>query len=548
MDYRTSHTVNIRMQILKSSFQKPDAYLSFGIVLVTLVVFSSLVYCDFVNFDDYALVTQNPTVLKGVTLEGIRWAFTTGYVANWIPLSWISHMVDVQLFGLNPAGHHAVSVLLHAANSALFFLFFKRVTGARWQSVAVALLFALHPLHVESVAWVAERKDVLSTLFWVLTMLTYLFYTEKPGIVRYGMTLVIFALGLLSKPMLVTLPLVLLLLDWWPFGRLARAETSGMSRVSIKRLVIEKIPFFALSLCSSVITYLVQDSAGTVFQGYTLLARLERVSISYMTYLYKTFWPLKLAVIYPFSKVAPTALEVIASLLALLLITAAVLLWRNRFPYLITGWLWYLITLLPVIGVVQIGQHSVADRYTYIPLVGVFVMCAWGLPELLGSSKSRRMVLASVSFATLFVLTFLTVMQLQHWKNSTTLFTHTVAVTENNWVALNNLGLVHLDEGRTDKAIEYFEASVAAKPSYSVAYLNLGYAYRAREDRMRSMDAFKKALLFEPGNPKAHLGLGLLYLELGERDQAVLQYQELKVIGAPFAEVLLIEIKSGTYK
>lgn len=529
------------------SLLKYDLYLLFGITIVVLLVFSPLLWCDFVNFDDYALVTQNPNVLKGVTLDGIRWAFTSGYVANWIPLSWLSHMLDVQLFGLNPGGHHAVSVLFHAVNSSLLFLFFKRVTGLRWQSAAVALLFALHPLHVESVAWVAERKDVLSMFFWVLTMIAYIWYVEKPCIVRYTVTLILFALGLLSKPMLVTLPLVLLLLDWWPLRRIDGAETIGsLNRTVLQRLVIEKIPFVVLSLGSSIITYLVQDSAGTVFQGYTLLARLERVSIYYCTYLYKTVWPVKLAVLYPFSKTAPPIFSVVCSLLVLLLITVAVMFFRKKNPALIFGWLWYLVTLLPVIGIIQIGQHSVADRYTYIPLIGMFVMMAWGVPELLTGTRLRTLVSEIVSAVVVILLISLTSMQIRHWKNSTTLFTHAIAVTEGNWVALNNLGLVYLDEGKTDKAIEYFEASVAAKPSYSVAYLNLGYAYRSREERLKSLEAFKKVIVFEPGNTKAHLGLGLLYHELGDREKAMSEYQMLLSLGAPFANALLNEMNSAS--
>jgi Tfp pilus assembly protein PilF len=514
-----------------------------AIVIITLAVFTPLLWSDFINFDDPALITQNPYVQQGLTVEGIRWALTTGYVANWIPLSWISHMLDVQLFGMHPAWHHFVNILLHVANTALLFLFLKRTTAATWQSAAVAMLFAVHPLHVESVAWVAERKDVLSTFFWMLTMYVYSIYVVNQGIARYISVVVVFALGLLAKPMLVTLPFVLLLLDWWPLERLAYQTKAA--RTTPLLLSVEKIPFFMLSVCSSFITYMVQDAAGTVSQGYTVLARIARACVSYMTYLYMMVWPVDLAVIYPFSKYPPTNAIIKLSLLALVLITITVICFRKRFPFLMVGWGWYIVTLLPVIGLIQIGQHSVADRYTYIPLVGIFVILVWGGSQLAEKLHVTGNVLTAFSAVIVMAMIVLTSRQLSYWKNSSTLFEHTVAVTKDNWVAQNNLGLVYQSEGDLDRAILHFKLSIASKPSYSLAYLNLGIVYRLRRELVLALDAFKWAVMFEPGNQEAHLCLALVYLEQGKSGLAMEEYMKLQAVESSYAPRLLKEINAS---
>lgn len=535
--------VNIFMPKVKTSIKNLEKWLLPVILLTTMSVFFPLLWCDFINFDDPPLITQNPYVQSGLTLDGIHWAFTTGYVANWIPLSWISHMLDVQLFGMNPAGHHLVNVLFHVAATAFLFLFLKKTTSAPWQSAAVALLFALHPLHVESVAWVAERKDVLSAFFWMLTMYAYCIYAEKPGIVRYVAVVVVFALGLLAKPMLVTLPIILLLLDWWPLGRLSSQVVAP--RAMLFRLTVEKIPFLLLSVCSSVITFMVQDAAGTVSQGYTALARAGRVCVSYMTYLYMIVWPVDLAVIYPFSRYPPTKFIVMASILALLLITILALLLRKRCPFLITGWGWYLVSLLPVIGLIQIGQHSVADRYTYIPLIGVFVIVAWGVPLLVEKMHVSRSVLTIFAVVGVMLMIVLTSIQLTYWKNSFTLFDHAVKVTTDNWVAHNNLGLVYQADGNLDQAISQFKKSIKAKPSYALAYLNLGVVHRLRNESTQALEAFKWAVMFEPGNQEARLGLALVYLDLGKWELAMPEYEKLQAVDSSYAPELLKEINAS---
>lgn len=527
------------MSRLPNSTNGFAAYLLPAIALLTLAVFAQVLWHDFIDFDDPAFVTLNAAIKDGVTVEGIRWAFTSGYMANWMPLSWMTHMLDVQLFGMNPAGHHGVNVLLHTASSCLLFLVLRRTTGAPWQSAAVVFLFALHPLRVESVAWVAERKDVLSAFCGMLTLYGYVLYAEKPGPGRYLCTLTLFALGLMAKPMLVTLPVVLLLMDWWPLKRIPDQQRS------IVFLVIEKIPFFMLSACSSAITYLIHRSSGEVFQGYTFWSKSFRAVVSYGVYLYKMVWPTDLAIIYPFSLYPPSTLKIVTSACFLLLITGGAIWLRRRCPYLIFGWLWFVVTLLPVIGLVHIGQHSVADRYTYIPLVGVFIMIAWGVPQIIDTLRlpvSTNGVLAVTVLAAMIVVTSL---QLRHWKNTYTVFTHAIAVTEGNWVAHNNLGLYVLSKGKLDEAISHFKQSIAAKPSYIIAHVNLGVALYRTGDVPGALNSLNTALMLDSHNESAHLGLGLLYAEQGDTDRALAEYRTLKAAGSPLAGTLLESIRAN---
>jgi len=505
------------------------------IFLLTLAVFCPVLGHDFINYDDPAFIYANPYIQSGITWDAFRWAFTAGHEANWIPLSWLTHMLDVQLFGLNPAGHHAVNVLLHAGSSGLLFLFLKRASGSPWQSFAAALLFALHPLRVESVAWAAERKDVLSTFCWMVTLNAYARYAAQPSRGSYLLTLGCYFLGLLAKPMLVTLPLVLLVLDWWPLTRAGQLAVGQRQRQQMLRLIIEKIPFALLAAASSAITYLVQKQSGEVTQGYTLLSRLGKAGIAYLAYLGKMAWPVDLAPLYPFSKHHPSTLAIGGAALALVLLTLAAWRWRRQSPWLLAGWLWYLLTLLPVIGIIQVGHHAIADRYTYIPLTGVFVALVWSVPLLLPALPWRRSILGGGFAILLAVLIGLTGRQLRYWKNSETLFSHTIAVTQGNWVAHNNLGLEYYYTGRIDDAIAQYRLSLQGKPSYTVAYMNLGLAYRAQKDFSQSEEAFRWVLAFEPQNDTAWYNLALLYLEFGKREQALQMYAALQQVESPFA-------------
>jgi tetratricopeptide (TPR) repeat protein len=522
---------------IKKTAKIQDACLILAVALLTLAVYGQVLWHDFVNYDDPPFVLANPYIRSGVTLDAIRWAFTSSYESNWAPLTWISHMLDVQLFGMNPAGHHLVNVLFHVANAVLLFLFLKRATGATWQSTAVAALFALHPLHVESVAWVAERKDMLSAFFWMLSLLAYVRYAQSPGVSRYLTALGVFSLGLMAKPMLVTLPLTLLLLDYWPLGRLSPTTTG---HPGLPRLIGEKVPFLVLSICASAITYLSQQS--DIYQDYTFQARAARSLIAYVAYLSKTFWPSRLAVIYPWSMYPPSGEKIALSAIVLALITGAVFLARGRHGYLLTGWMWYLTTLLPVIGLVHIGLHSMADRYTYIPLIGVFMMIAWGIPRLLNGWRLRGTVLGILSAVVLVSLITLTSLQLRHWQNSITLFSHAVDVTENNWIAHNNLGQALNDEGRTDEAINHFTEAIKAKPSCLTAYLNLGFAFNRLGDFTAALDAFGRALQLDAKALDAHVGLGFVHLNMGRPDLALAEYRVLQGADPALASKLMERI------
>ena len=486
-------------------------------------------------------VTLNKNILDGLTLEGVRWAFTTSYEASWIPLTWISYMLDIQLFGLNPGCFHMVNVLLHTASTLLLFLFLSLTTGERWKSGMVAFLFALHPLHVESVAWVSERKDVLSAFFWMLTLCAYAHYTRSPGFMSYTACLAGFTLGLLAKPMMVTFPLVLLVLDLWPLRRFDRdGEGADVSRLI--RLLVEKLPFAALAVAVSIVTYVTSSAGGVVSGNYTVLARAGKVVVNYVTYLWKMVWPSGLTVFYQTSLVPPSFMKIMGSVIFLVSVTIAVCLVKGSRRYLLAGWLWYLITLLPVIGLVQVGSHSIADRYTYIPLVGIFVMTVWGVPDVLGDWKQKKPALWVGSCVLMVILIAMTSYQLGHWKNSITLFSHAVAVTERNPVARNNLGYALLEAGRIEEAIMHFRHAIEERPADTFALMNLGDAYRREGDFGKALDAYKRVLFYDPRNENAHYSMGRVFLDIGQVDLAHEKVRFLSDIGSQLAPELMREI------
>jgi hypothetical protein len=428
-----------------------------ALALSTLVVYWQVRNYDFVNFDDPHYVHKNPIVQSGITLDSIKWAFTTGHAANWHPLTWLSHMLDCQLFGTNPGWHHLTNLLLHIANTLLLFAVLKRMTGALWRSAFVAALFALHPLNVESVAWVAERKNVLSGFFWMLTVAAYIRYAERPGIGSYLLVVLVFSLALMAKPIVVTLPFVLLLLDYWPFGRFQwgsqrQGESLPQSELvkvnyqtsPTSRLVGEKVPLFILVAVLSMITFFVQRSGGTVESTATLTlkARSANAVVSYAGYIGKIFWPRRLAVFYPHPRYSLPVWQAVAAGLLLLGITVCVIWLARRRCWLPVGWLWYLGTLVPVIGLVQVGAQAMADRYAYVPAVGLFIIIAWSLPELVKKWRYRKIGLRISAGIVLTFLLLCTRMQVRHWQNSVTLFEHALAVTENNYA-------IHCNYGRT---------------------------------------------------------------------------------------------------
>ncbi len=530
-----------------------------GLVLITLAVYWPAVNCDFVDYDDLGYVTENPHVQQGLTGAEVKWAFTSGDESNWHPLTWLSHALDCQLYGLKPAGHHRTNLLFHAANVVLLFWVLWRMTGAMWRSAFVAALFAWHPAHVESVAWVSERKDVLSAFFWFLTMLAYVGYVDglkshgSKSKIYYGLALVCFALGLMAKPMLVTLPFVLLLMDCWPLGRIydlrprhdvrgrftiydsrdavrpslggqvkgAPADSVTQARISWGRAIWEKVPFLLLAMASSVVTYLVQRKGGAVSTSLSIGERVANAAVSYLRYVGKLFWPENLSVLYPHPGSWPVGL-VVGAALFLAAVTAGAF-WLRRRPYLLIGWLWFLGTLVPVIGLVQVGVQSMADRYTYLPAIGVFVMVAWGAPELFARLAGHKW-LPAVAGIVLAACLMVTSLQLSYWKNSETLFSRAVAVTKNNYLAYNNLGFYLSNHQKVDEAMTNYQKSLEINPNYEDAQNNLGHALAQKGKLDEAIAHYEIALRIKPGLAEAHNNLGNALGEQGKGEEAISQY------------------------
>ena len=454
--------------------------LAAGLAALTLLAFLPVFWNGFVNLDDGLYVTGNPWVRKGFTREGLAWVWTANVANNWHPLTVLTHMLDCQLFGLNAAGHHGTSLLLHTANVLLLFAVLRRMTGALGRSAAVAALFAVHPLHVESVAWVAERKDVLSAFFWILAMGAYGRYARQPSSGRYLLVALMMALGLMAKPMVVTLPLVLLLLDVWPLGRLSFEPGWGRR---LARLVLEKLPLLGLSVISSLVTLKYQTTSLVSLEILPWRLRFANAAVSYVTYLGKTLLPRKLAAFYPI-QFEIDAWKAVAAVFLIAAITALALWKARRAPYLLVGWLWFLGTLVPVIGLVQVGRQAMADRYTYIPSIGLFLAVSWGVAEL-ARSRSQRTVLATASVLILLLLAAATLALVRTWADSVTLYRHALAVTQNNWVA--HIGLAKALVSRQDwaGAAEHYRAALALRPGLREARIGLDQASRRIPDAVR---------------------------------------------------------------
>ncbi len=545
------------------------------LTVATLMVFWRVNHCDFTNYDDPYYVTKNEHVQSGITMEGIQWAFTTVHVENWHPLTWISHMLDVHLFGLQPQWHHLTNLLFHIANTLLLFFVLHRMTKAHWESAFVAALFALHPLHVESVAWVAERKDVLSAFFWMLTMGAYCYYVERPKLQRYLIVVVFFALGLMSKPMLVTLPFVLLLLDYWPLKRFEQKKSDqkaepaknkpvsgdkqkGKSkkrhplREEVKKekpadskfqwalfrpLLWEKIPLLALAALSSIVTYIVQQKGGAVasFEIIPLSVRIANAFVSYITYIGKTLWPDDLAVLYPYPALLP-AWQVLGTALLLMAVTVTVIWKIRRFPYLAVGWLWYAGTLVPVIGIVQVGLQARADRYTYLPLIGLFIMATWGISELSKNWRYRKEVLFASSTAALVCLSIVTWAQVSYWQNSITLFEHALKVTDNNYTAYYNAGTAYADLGNYRQAIGDYDKVIEINPKYAEAYNNRGNASALIGNYRQAIGDYDKVIKINSNDEKAYNNRGNAYLLLGNNRHAIEDYDKAIEISPKYTE------------
>jgi tetratricopeptide (TPR) repeat protein len=523
----------------------PQKYRSICIYLVlaltTTAVFYQVCTYDFVNYDDPDYVYENPNIQAGITPKTIKWAFTTGYTAIWHPLTWLSHMLDWQLFGPKAGGHHLTNLIFHIVNTLLLFIVLKQMTHKLWPSAFVAALFALHPLHVESVAWVAERKDVLSTFFWMLTMWAYLQYVRHPRVTRYLLTLLTFALGLMAKPMLVTLPFVLLLLDYWPLARVPseravgktdrrdeRHRDTSFNRQATYHLIQEKIPFFVLSAISSVVTFLVQRSSGAVAElvGLPLKIRIFNALTSYVEYIGKMIWPVHLAVFYPHPDQNVSILYAVISAVLLLAVTILVFRFAKNHRYLVTGWLWYLGTLVPVIGLVQVGQQALADRYSYITLTGLFIIIAWGLPDLLAKWRYKKIVFTLSALLIILAMSVCTYFQLRHWQNSLTLFQHALDVTEDNYMAHFGIAGPLREQGRLDEAIYHCSEVVRLRPNYLDAQINLAHVLYDAGRLDEAVKECRKYLQMKPDDPNVLNVLGITLGQQGKFDEAVKCFTE----------------------
>lgn len=493
--------------------------ISILLVIVTFAVYWQVGSHEFLTYDDNDYVYSNAHVSRGLSCENVVWAFTSVEKCNWFPVTWLSHMFDVQVYGMNPRGHHLTNVVIHCISTLILFFLLIRLTDGLWQSFFVSAMFALHPLHVESVAWVAERKDVLSACFWFLTLILYSRYVEtqrtsaKSCVAQYLLTLFSFALGLMSKPMLVTLPVVMLLLDYWPLDRYNKA--------SLYSLIKEKVPFFACSLLSSVITIYAQRKGGAMatFDLVPFIIRLQNSLVSYTNYLIKTVWPHDLAVLYPYSFSIPLWL-LISSFVVLFLISAASLWAGRRYPYIPVGWFWFLVTLLPVIGIIQVGYQSMADRYMYIPAVGLFIMMAWGVPALFRVGQDmgavqcntrkrgyREAVIALLASTSIVMTIIVTWRQIGYWKDDVSLYRHTLSVTNGNFIIHFNLGLAYGRKGNSDAMIKELRTAISIKPTECKVRNLLAFALAERGDIDAAIAEYRKSLSTNPNDKDAQFSL-----------------------------------------
>jgi protein O-mannosyl-transferase len=527
-----------------SSDQEPKTQNAYAVaavcgflLLAILLVFGQTAWHEFLNYDDPAFVSENLVVQSGLTWKGIAWGFTTFETANWYPVTWLSHMLDCQLFGLRSGWHHGMNVAFHIVNSILLYILLLRMTGAFWRSAVVAALFALHPLHVESVAWVAERKDVLSTMFALLAILAYVGYVRRPSAIRYVLVAVLLTLGLMSKPMLVTLPFVLLLLDYWPLSQWG-LPPCGQTAL---RLVLEKLPLLALAAAFSVVTYVaqLQEGATTMLSDKIAFSvRLANALVSYIEYLGKTVWPYPLIVFYPYVPDRPLWQPVAAATFLIAVTGVAVWLWRSR-PYLTVGWFWYFGTLVPVIGLIQVGSQSIADRYTYLPLVGIFILAVWGSADLLAGWRYGRTTLGVLAAAAILACMILTARQTAHWTDTISLFEYVLTITPDNAVAHENVGDVLLQKHRNEEAAAHFREAVRIDPrSGTMKYCNVASTLSNQKRFAEAADQLREALRLDPNLAVAHNNLALVLAQLGNFQEVIEHLQEAVRVAPDKPEVL----------
>jgi protein O-mannosyl-transferase len=521
--------MKVRAPAIRTSSPSRLAQLGICAIIVALIwiVFGQTLRHDFVNYDDKTYVYGNSLVTSGLSLSGLSQAFVDTRTGNWHPLTIISHMIDCEFFDLKAGGHHFTNVLLHTIAAVFLFLWLRKITGSVWRSAFVTALFAVHPLRVESVAWIAERKDVLSAVFFFLTLISYVHYTRARSFGRYLMMSILFACGLMSKPMLVTTPSVLLLLDYWPLKRIGDAK-------SFWRMTSEKLPLFGLSIASSIITFILQErSTGSIAQlpfGW----RFQNALVSYVTYIWQTIWPTDLAVFYPHPENHLAVWQVVISAAFLFVITLLAFIFRRSRPYLWVGWLWYLTMLLPVIGIVEIGLQGHADRYTYLPIVGLYIGLTWFVADVARSLPHRKEILATVGSVIVIAFSACSWKQTTYWRNSETLWTHTLAVTTDNDVALTNLGTLLMERGQLDDALSRFQTALALRSRSEHQRYNLSLALihdsvanvLARKGRLdEAIVHLRQAIEFRPDYPDAHYNLGIALFQKGELDGAIAEWR-----------------------
>ncbi|QWR76631.1 tetratricopeptide repeat protein [Candidatus Magnetomonas plexicatena] len=491
----------------------------FFIATLSFLVFFQVRHFDFVNFDDSKYLTENTFVQKGLSFAAIKWAFSTSSSDYWQPLTWITHLLDCTIYGMSPGGHHITSLILHVLNTVLVFFVFEKITGMRNKAAIIAALFAVHPAHVESVAWVSERKDVLYAFFWFLSLLSYHYYVTSPSVKRYLIVLFFFSCSLMSKPMAITFPLIVILLDVWPFGRLNKGN--------VVRLILEKIPLFFFSAASSIYTFYAQKAVGTLapVDMVSIGARFKNAFISYLSYIYIAFVPINLAAIYPFSFNLSTTKAVLS--LALMLIVSAfavfTLFGYKSFkpkPYVFTGWFWFVITLLPVIGLVQVGPQAMADRYTYIPYIGIFIILVMMWPDNFFENKIKKYAMYSLTMTVILVLSLLSYRQTGYWKNTITLFDHAVLVTKDNFIAHNSLGASLAQAGRFDESLPHLREAIILNPIFFEAYINLGNVLFTLKKTQDAANIYKKAIELNPKSAMAYNGYGVAVLNSDDNDNS----------------------------
>ena len=520
------------------------ACICIGLVVLTWGVFAQTLRYDFINYDDPRYVYENSKITSGLSLSGIAWAFTHIHSMNWHPLTTISHMLDCQLYGLKAGWHHFTNVLLHSVATLLLFLALQQMTAASWRSAFVAAVFAIHPLRVESVAWIAERKDVLSGVFFMLTLLAYAHYVRAPSFRRYLLLAAAFAFGLMSKPMLVTLPFVLLLLDYWPLGRCshrplgrslvnapkARGHGASSARLSWVPLLAEKTPLIALAAVSSVITLIAQKGAVGFTEQLPVVSRINNTIVTYVLYIGQMFWPAKLAVFYPHPENRMPLSQIILALLILAGITTGSIAVRKQRPYLLVGWLWYIGMLVPVIGLVQVGWQGHADRYTYLPQIGLYIMISWMVVDFTASWHRQRAILVACATIVITALGWRTWVQTSYWRDSETLFRQALTVTTNNDVAENNLGIVFQQQGKLDEAISLLQAAVDLRPDNSPAQENLAKALLQKGRIPEALVHYRKLVELQPDNFEVHNIVGTVLVQKGRIREGVEEWQKVLAI------------------